>query len=131
MGQLLEYKGYHTTMTYDSDDDILVWRPIGITDIIAFHANDVKEFKEVFHRSVDDYIEFCLENGKQPEKEYKAAFNVRVTPELHKQLVLKAEADGETLNAAVVHAITQYVSMGWIILYYIQLYPIEQTPMST
>ncbi len=112
MSQLLEYKGYHTAMTYDSDDDILVGRLIGITDIIAFHANDVKEFKEIFYRSVDDYIDYCKEIGKQPEKEYKGAFNVRVTPDLHKQLALKAEADGESLNAAVVHAITQYVAMG-------------------
>lgn len=112
MGQLLEYRGYHTKVVYDSDDDVLVGRIIGITDVIGFHANDMKEFKEIFRRSVDDYIEFCKENGKQPEKEYKGAFNVRVNPELHKKLVLKAEADGETLNAAVVHAIAQYVAMG-------------------
>lgn len=112
MGQLLEYKGYHTTMTYDSDDDILVGRIIGITDTIGFHANDVKEFKEIFHRTVDDYLDFCFENGKNPEKEYRGAFNVRITPSLHKQLVLKAEADGETLNAIVVRAISQYIAMG-------------------
>ena len=110
MGQLLEYKGYHTTMTYDSDDDILVGRIVGINDVIGFHASDVKEFKEAFHRAVDDYLDFCRENNKKPEKEYKGAFNVRVTPALHKQLALKAEADGETLNAAVTRAIAQYVA---------------------
>jgi len=91
---------------------ILVGRLIGINDVVGFHANDIGEFKEKFHNAVDDYIDFCIENGKQPEKEYKGAFNVRVAPELHKQLALKAEADGETLNAAVVHAITQYIATG-------------------
>ena len=110
MGQLLEYKGYHTTVTYDSDDDFLVGKIIGITDVIAFHAYDINEFKEMFHRSVDDYLDFCKENNKVPDKEYKGVFNVRVTPALHKQLVLKAESLGETLNSAVVHAITNYVS---------------------
>ena len=109
MGQLLEYKGYHTAMTYDSDDDILVGRLIGITDVVGFHANDIAEFKEIFHRCVDDYLDYCTRIGKKPDKEYKGAFNVRVSPALHRQLALKAEADGESLNAAVVHAITQYV----------------------
>ena len=110
MGQLLEYKGYHTTVTYDSDDDILVGRLIGINDVVGFHASDLKEFKENFHQSVDNYLDYCKEIGKTPDREYKGVFNIRITPALHKKLALKAEADGDTLNAAVVQAITQYVN---------------------
>ncbi len=111
MSQLLEYKGYHTAMKYDAEDDILVGRLIGITDIVAFHAKDIEAFKMNFYRAVDEYVEYCKEVGKQPEKEYKGTFNVRITPALHKQLVLKAESEGNTLNAAVAQAITQYVTM--------------------
>lgn len=111
MNKILEYKGYRTMMEYDADDDILVGELIGLNDIVAFHGTTIEEFKMIFHRVVDDYIDYCKEIGKEPEKEYKGAFNVRITPELHKKIALKAKTDGDTLNAAVVRAITQYVAM--------------------
>ena len=38
--------------------------------------------------SLDDYLAFCEEVGKSPEKEYKGTFNVRISPERHKEMVL-------------------------------------------
>ena len=38
-----------------------------------------------FGKAVEDYLELCNLNGKEPEKVYKGSFNVRISPELHKQ----------------------------------------------
>ena len=55
----------------------------------------------IFYAAVDDYLEFCKEVGKDPEREYKGTFNVRISPELHKKLALRAFKDGCSLNAEV------------------------------
>lgn len=112
MMNAMEYKGYHAKVNFNVESKTLRGIIIGINDYIDFETNDLSKLEEEFHAAVDDYLEFCKEVGKQPEKEYKGAFNVRITPELHKKLALRAEADGETLNSAVVHAITQYVAIG-------------------
>lgn len=58
---------------------------------------------------MDDYLDFCREVGKKPEKEYKGTFNVRINPELHKKLTIAAMINGDTLNTSVEKAIRQYV----------------------
>ena len=58
---------------------------------------------------MDDYLEFCKEVGKDPEREYKGTFNVRISPELHKKLALRAFKDGCSLNAEVESAIKAFV----------------------
>ena len=58
---------------------------------------------------VDNYLIFCEEVGKTPEKEYKGVFNVRVTPELHRALSTIAFQKSETLNSIVEEALENYV----------------------
>lgn len=58
---------------------------------------------------MDDYLEFCAEIGKKPEKEYSGLFNVRIPPELHKEISMLAQAEGVTLNKAVEQAIRAMV----------------------
>ena len=60
---------------------------------------------------MDDYLEFCKEVGKEPEKEYKGTFNIRISPNLHKKLALCAFRDGCSLNAEVEKAISTFVDV--------------------
>ena len=60
-------------------------------------------------QKVEDYLEFCKEVGKEPDKEYKGTFNIRISPELHKELALVALKNGDTLNATVEMAIKSFV----------------------
>lgn len=55
-------------------------------------------------------MEFCKEVGKEPDKEYKGTFNIRINPELHKRLACVAMKNGDTLNSTVEKAIREYVS---------------------
>ena len=59
---------------------------------------------------MDDYLKFCKEVGKEPDKEYKGSFNVRINPDLHKKLAIIAMKNGDTLNTSVEKAIFEYVS---------------------
>lgn len=55
--------------------------------------------------AVDDYIAYCKDLGKQPEKPYRGVFNIRISPELHRQAVLEAAKEGVTLNQFVASAV--------------------------
>lgn len=107
---ILEYKGYHTSVEFDAEDCVLRGKIEGINDFVNFECVDIQNVEKEFHEAVDDYLEFCKEVGKEPDKEYKGSFNVRISPELHKKLANLAMVNGDTLNASVEKAIQEYVS---------------------
>lgn len=107
---VLEYKGYHTKIEFYANDNVLRGKIEGINDLVDFESDSIKNIEEEFHLAVDDYLEFCKEVGKEPEKEYKGTFNVRIDPNLHKQLANIASTNGDTLNSCVEKAIKIFVS---------------------
>ena len=109
---MLEYKGYHTVVRYNATDGTLRGIIEGINDYVDFQTTCIADVEKEFHCAVDDYLIFCSEVGKEPEKEYKGTFNVRIKPELHKKLAFKALEDGDSLNKAVENAIAVYLSDG-------------------
>lgn len=111
MKSILEYKGYHTRIEFDAESLVLRGKIEGIKDLVDFESADIMGIEREFHIAVDDYLQFCKEVGREPDKEYKGSFNVRINPELHKALVIKAMKNGESLNGTVEKAISAYVSV--------------------
>ena len=110
MNNVLEYKGYHTQIEYNAEDGVLYGKIEGIGDLVNFESDSVQGIEQEFHNAVDDYLAFCEEVGKSPDKEYKGLFNVRIKPELHKRLANEAMRESLSLNALVEKAITQYLA---------------------
>ena len=110
MKNILEYKGYHAKIEFDSEDLVLRGKIEGIKDLVNFESTDISTVEEEFHAAVDDYLEFCKDVGKEPDKEYKGTFNIRISPDLHKRLAIVAMQNGDTLNATVEKAIVNYVT---------------------
>lgn len=107
---ILEYKGYHTKIEFDMETCTLRGKIEGINDLVNFESSDTSKIEKEFHDAVDDYLEFCEEVGKAPDKEYRGVFNVRIDPELHRKLALKAYKNEESLNATVEKAIQEYLT---------------------
>lgn len=66
---LKPYKGYCAFVSYDVRDCIyygLIENTTG--DLVDFIADTKDDVQEQFHKSVDDYLEFCKEIGKAPQK---------------------------------------------------------------
>lgn len=106
---VLEYKGYHTIIEFDAETFILRGKIEGISDLVNFESNDHDKIKSEFESAVDDYLVFCEEVGKEPDKEYKGTFNIRIEPNLHRKIAMMASKNGESLNSAVEKAIETYV----------------------
>lgn len=66
---------------------------------------------EDFPGAVDDYLELCYETGEEPEKAYKGSFNIRISPELHKQIAVYAMPHQVSLNSLVERALQNFVMM--------------------
>ena len=106
---ILEYKGYYTRLEIDTDTNTLRGKIEGITDFVNFESASIGSVIKDFHDAVDDYLDFCREVGKEPEQEYISVFNVRIPPELHKRIAIRAFQDGKSLNSTVERAIENYL----------------------
>ena len=108
MDNIIEYKGYHAKLRYIEEDGVIRGHIEGISDYIDFECTSIKNISREFKKAVEDYISFCAQVGKSPEREYKGQFNVRISPELHKRLALRALQSGETINSCVSEALEAY-----------------------
>lgn len=67
---------------------------MGIDDLVDFCSETPKDIESEFQKIVDNYLAFCEEIGKEPQKEYRGMFNVRIPLELHRKLSLAAQSEG-------------------------------------
>ena len=111
MKERLTYKGYSTIPEYDFEDGIIIGKIEGISDLVSFESDstDSEAVEAAFHEAVDDYLEMCRALGKSPDKEYRGSFNVRISPELHRQLDQRAAREDVSLNQEVENAIRFYL----------------------
>jgi predicted HicB family RNase H-like nuclease len=68
------------------------------------------EIEQAFKDSIDDYLAWCREEGAEPEKPYSGKFNVRLPPELHKKLAIKAKKLKISINSFVEKAIADEIA---------------------
>lgn len=108
MKDLMIYKDYIGSVHYSTEDEIFYGKIEGINDSISYEGSSVSELKAAFEEAVEDYLELCNLNGKEPEKMYKGSFNIRIRPELHKKAAQRALIEGKSLNQYVEEAIEQY-----------------------
>ena len=106
---MIDYKGFTGVFEFDPSIDAFHGRIIGLQDVVTFQGRSLDELRREMAESVEDYLEFCAEIGKEPERPYRGEFLVRTTPELHRAAAVEAQASGMSLNAWVEAALTSVV----------------------
>ena len=112
MNNTMEYKGYLGSVEFSEEDALFYGKVLGIRALVSYEGNNAQELIADFHGAVDDYLELCAQQCKEPERAYKGSFNVRISPELHKQAVVAAMSRNMTLNSFVERSIAQTVHAG-------------------
>lgn len=97
----MKYKNFEAAVKFDEDAEIFHGEVVNTRDVITFQGISVKELKQAFRDSVEDYLEFCRERGEQPNQPFSGEFVVRISPELHRQLYRKAKRSGKSLDSLV------------------------------
>jgi predicted HicB family RNase H-like nuclease len=101
MKNTIQYKGYIGSVEFSEEDCIFYGKVMGIRSLISYEGENAKELIADFHGAVDDYLRMCESEGKSPEIAYKGSFNIRISPELHKKLVVYATAHNMSLNSYI------------------------------
>lgn len=105
----LKYKGYEGTAELVLDRGVCRGKILFIDDLVTYESEEIKKIQDEFEAAVDDYLETCEQLGRAPLKPLSGNFNVRIDPELHRDLKLRAINDEVSLNEIVARAISCYV----------------------
>ena len=110
MKDMMSYKGYYGSVHYSDEDGVFHGKIEFIRSLVTYEVREVKGLRKAFEDAVDDYLELCVQEGKEPEKPFKGSFNVRTGSELHRKATLFAQAKGTNLNKVVAEALEKYLS---------------------
>ena len=109
MNNTIEYKGYVGSVEFSEEDALFFGKVMGIRALISYEGENAHELIDDFHGAVDDYLQMCAAEGMEPEKAYKGSFNIRISPELHKQAAITATAQQISLNSFVENSIKRAI----------------------
>ena len=99
---MMKYKGYLGQVVYDDEAKIFHGDVIGLKDVITFQGTTVQELERAFKDSVEDYLEWCHELGRKPEKTFSGNLRIRLTADLHAHLSQEALNQGISLNSFII-----------------------------
>lgn len=93
-----KYKGYVPEIWYEADD--LAFHAIaqGIRNVIHAQADSLANIQKEFEVSVDTYLEYCEEQGIEPQKPKSGKLAVRMAPEVHELVATAATHDAKSIN---------------------------------
>ena len=97
----MKYKGYEAIIEYDEVDRLFFGRVINTRDVISFDGTTVDELQQSFEAVIDEYLEDCKKEGKEPDKVFSGQFNLRISPELHRKISIEAKKQNLSLNSFV------------------------------
>lgn len=96
---MMEYKGYIGKVEFDDEAGLFHGEIINLRDVITYEGESVQELRQAFQASIEDYLAFCAERGETPEKPFSGTFTVRVSPDLHRAIAVKAKLEDKSLNS--------------------------------
>jgi predicted HicB family RNase H-like nuclease len=110
MKNIMKIDGYDAVINYDPEIEMFRGEFINLNGGADFYASDIKGLHKEGQASLNIFLAMCMEDGVEPKKSYSGKFNVRISPKLHENLVLKASATGKSINQLVVESISNSVS---------------------
>lgn len=110
MKNTMTYKGYSGSVEFSEEDGVFFGKVLGVRSLISYEGTTAAELVEDFHGAVEDYLALCADTNTQPERPYKGSFNVRISPELHRQAAIYAAGHNVSLNSVVEDALRARLS---------------------
>lgn len=106
----MKYKGYNGQVNYDEEAKLFHGEVVGLRDVITFQGTSVDELEQAFKDSVDEYLDFCKELKRTPEKPFSGKLMLRLPPEIHERAAYEAKISGVSLNSWIKQGIQQLLS---------------------
>lgn len=65
---MMTHKGYTATVSFDDQAGVFHGEVAGTRAVVTFRAESAEGLKQEFEASADDYLDWCEERGKEPDK---------------------------------------------------------------
>jgi predicted HicB family RNase H-like nuclease len=99
--RVITYKGYAGQVDFDSHAEVFGGTVVNANVLMSFEGKNVAELRKSFRDVVDTYLADCKAAGRQPEKPYNGTIIIRVDPEIHRRVAMKAAASRKSMNKYV------------------------------
>jgi len=106
----MKYKGYHGQVNYDEEAKLFHGEVVGLRDVITFQGTSVDGLERAFKDSIDEYLDFCKELDRAPEKPFSGKLMLRLPPEVHERAAYEAKSHGVSLNTWLKQGIQELLS---------------------
>jgi len=107
MKNIMEIDGHKAVVAFDPYIAMFRGEFLGLSESADFYATDVEGLLREGRTSLRVYLQACQERGITPYKRFSGKFNVRISPDLHADIVSAAEASGMSLNQWVEKALSE------------------------
>lgn len=105
----MSLEGYQAKIEYNAEMDMFRGEILGLSGGADFYGRNPKELRAEFKKSLHVFLEVCREKGIEPRRHYSGKFNLRISPELHEQLAIVAQAEGKSINTLAQEALQRVV----------------------
>lgn len=102
---LMTLDNYHAKIEYDAELDTFRGEILGLNGGADFYGRNPKELRAEFKKSLATFLKVCHEKNIEPRRHYSGKFNLRISPELHEQIAIIAQAEGKSINALTQEAL--------------------------
>lgn len=94
----MKWREYTASIDFDQELRKFHGRVLNANSVISFYGSSVEELEREFEASMLEYMRVCEENGIAPDRPYSGRVNLRVPPDLHRDLAIAAAAEGQSIN---------------------------------
>ena len=98
---VMKHDGFVAMIDVDEEAGVFHGRTVNTLAMLTFESDNMEGLKQAFADTIDDYREWCLQRGVEPETPYSGALSLRISPELHRRIAEKAIEAGENITEFV------------------------------
>jgi len=106
---VMNLDGYSAKIEYDPELDMFRGEILGLNGGADFYGKNPKELRSEFRKSLEVFLAVCKEKNLEPRRQFSGKFNLRISPELHEQLAIAAQAEGKSINTLAQEALRERV----------------------
>ena len=110
MMNIMTINGYQAVIQYDPEIEMFRGEFVGLNGGADFYGKNIDTLRKEGETSLKVFLEMCEEDGVAPGKQFSGKFNLRVSPELHSDIALRAAAEGKSLNQWVADVLDETVN---------------------
>jgi predicted HicB family RNase H-like nuclease len=72
---------------------------------LHFAGRTVNELRKAFRDTIEDYRSWCRAEGAEPEKPYSGTLSLRLGPDLHRRIAIRAARERKSVSALIKSAL--------------------------